>query len=199
MEDPKPVPGTQLLNPPTPNPISEIQQSNKRKLDDADPRSSNFMKIRAIVKDLRPSFIEVLHAPDFRNCKAANEIRKQMQAVMELSRQLSMEIVSSGNTKKPLEGQPNVAERPDVAESQEVPMDRRQEEKAEQPQAEKVHDVSGADEELQLSYIIGGSPIGWNFMIYPGSKAVYYGESKASFVARQVKSSPAPDPDVDKN
>lgn len=107
-----------------------------------------------------------------------------MQVVMELSKQLGKETVSPANIKK--EGQPLVSE------NQEVSPDRRQEEKVEQPQSEKVPDKATAEEGLQASYVIGGSPVGWNFMMYPGSNAVYYGESKASFVARQVKSSPSP-------
>ena len=31
----------------------------------------------------------------------------------------------------------------------------------------------------QGSYVIGGSPIGWNFLVWPGCKAVYYGLTKA--------------------
>lgn len=37
----------------------------------------------------------------------------------------------------------------------------------------------------QGSYVIGGSPIGWNFLVWPGSKAVYYGLTKAEWLARQ--------------
>jgi len=37
----------------------------------------------------------------------------------------------------------------------------------------------------QGSYVIGGSPIGWNFLMWPGSKAVYYGLTKAEWLARQ--------------
>ncbi|XP_062226385.1 uncharacterized protein LOC133924735 [Phragmites australis] len=38
---------------------------------------------------------------------------------------------------------------------------------------------------LQGSYVIGGSPIGWNFLMWPGSKSVYYGLTKAEWLARQ--------------
>ncbi|CAL5069330.1 unnamed protein product [Urochloa decumbens] len=37
----------------------------------------------------------------------------------------------------------------------------------------------------QGSYVIGGSPIGWNFLMWPGCKAVYYGLTKAEWLARQ--------------
>ncbi|XP_062183775.1 putative proline-rich receptor-like protein kinase PERK11 [Phragmites australis] len=38
---------------------------------------------------------------------------------------------------------------------------------------------------LQGSYVIGGSPIGWNFLMWPGSKAIYYGLTKAEWLAHQ--------------
>jgi hypothetical protein len=38
---------------------------------------------------------------------------------------------------------------------------------------------------LQGSYVIGGSSIGFNFLMRPGSKVVYYGLTKAEWVARQ--------------
>ena len=34
----------------------------------------------------------------------------------------------------------------------------------------------------QGSYVIGGSPIGWNFLVWPGCKAVYYGLTKAEWL-----------------
>ncbi|XP_051218689.1 uncharacterized protein [Lolium perenne] len=36
------------------------------------------------------------------------------------------------------------------------------------------------------SYVIGGSPMGWNFRMWPGGKAVYYGLSKAEWLALQA-------------
>ncbi|CAN6235894.1 unnamed protein product [Urochloa humidicola] len=37
----------------------------------------------------------------------------------------------------------------------------------------------------QGSYVIGGSPIGWNFLMWPGCKAAYYGLTKAEWLARR--------------
>ena len=37
----------------------------------------------------------------------------------------------------------------------------------------------------QGSYVIGGSPIGWNFLMWPGCKAVYYGLTKAEWLVRR--------------
>lgn len=201
MEDPKPItPQTQGPNPPNstppppPNNASAQDLPNKkRKIDNADLQNSNFFKIRAIVKDLRPSILEVLHTPDFQNCKASHEILKQMMAVMELTKQLKMEIAPPGNPNKPSEG-PEL-----VAEKEEIPLESHQEKHAEQHPTEKFPNKT-VEENVpgevisenqtgvpQGSYIIGGSPIGWNFTMYPGSIAVYYGETKASFLSRQTK------------
>jgi hypothetical protein len=38
------------------------------------------------------------------------------------------------------------------------------------------------------SYVVGGSPVGWNFLVYPGSKPMYYGRSKAEKQAHQIES-----------
>ncbi|KAK3144014.1 hypothetical protein QOZ80_4AG0307770 [Eleusine coracana subsp. coracana] len=38
---------------------------------------------------------------------------------------------------------------------------------------------------LQRSYVVGGSPLGCNFLMWPGSKVVYYGLTKAEWLARQ--------------
>lgn len=37
----------------------------------------------------------------------------------------------------------------------------------------------------QGSYVIGGSPVGWNFLLWPGRKAVYYGLTKEEWLARK--------------
>ncbi|KAG8059971.1 hypothetical protein GUJ93_ZPchr0002g25460 [Zizania palustris] len=42
------------------------------------------------------------------------------------------------------------------------------------------------DEIAAGSCVTGGSPIGWNFVVWPGGKAVYYGLTKEEFLARQA-------------
>lgn len=42
------------------------------------------------------------------------------------------------------------------------------------------------DEAFQGTYVIGGSKLGWNFLVYPGSEPVYYGVTKASVLARRA-------------
>lgn len=36
------------------------------------------------------------------------------------------------------------------------------------------------DDLIQRSYVIGGSNFGWNFIMYPGNKPIYYGVTKES-------------------
>ncbi|RVW30623.1 hypothetical protein CK203_097633 [Vitis vinifera] len=77
--NPTPPPNApQNLPPPPPQPPTSLpQKTKKRSLDsNVSIQNSKYFKTRAVVKDLRPHFIEVLRSPDFRNCKAANEIRE---------------------------------------------------------------------------------------------------------------------------
>jgi hypothetical protein len=42
---------------------------------------------------------------------------------------------------------------------------------------------------VQGSYVVGGSPIGWNFLVWPSSgKIIYYGLTKEVFRTRQAAS-----------
>ncbi|KAG1355054.1 hypothetical protein COCNU_07G011660 [Cocos nucifera] len=58
------------------------------------------------------------------------------------------------------------------------------------PQGAKATEVTEfakqLEEVVQETYMIGGSPVGWNYLVYPGSKPVYYGVTKASVLSRQV-------------
>ncbi|XP_068646412.1 uncharacterized protein [Aristolochia californica] len=168
-------------------PSSGPQTTKKRKVENGGYRNSTFFKIRKIVKDLRPYFIEVMHAPNFQESKAADEILKQMQNMMELTKQLQMELKEIENSKKPTEHQ-----HPLAGESNTESMERKQEDKQTRP---PLHEKSAQkpDKELKVeaaalggTYVIGGSPLGWNFTMFPGTFSVYYGESKARFRSRQA-------------
>ena len=39
---------------------------------------------------------------------------------------------------------------------------------------------------VQGSYVVGGSPIGWNFLVWPGGKIIYYGLTKEAFRTLQA-------------
>lgn len=55
---------------------------------------------------------------------------------------------------------------------------------------ETVREAEGLGKQFgvafQGAYVIGGSPVGWNFLLDLGGTPVYYGETKASFRARQT-------------
>ncbi|KAF8379500.1 hypothetical protein HHK36_028936 [Tetracentron sinense] len=199
MEEAKAVQSTttQIPKPPStaPNlpPQAPPPQNKKRKLDNVDFHNSNYYKICTVIKELRPYFIEVLRTPDFRNCKAAHEIRKQMKLMMDLHKQMTMDTTSIGKCKNAPEGQPL----PGESRGEQKLRERHQEEKpAEQPQSDLVLEKS-VEEKLPLPgnksakkkpedsripglYVVGGSAFGWNFVMYPGSKSVYYGPTKES-------------------
>lgn len=51
---------------------------------------------------------------------------------------------------------------------------------------ETVKDVpKNLEDGFKGSYVVGGSPVGWNYLVFPGSKPAYYGRSKAEKQACQ--------------
>ncbi|KAJ0052346.1 hypothetical protein Pint_00417 [Pistacia integerrima] len=163
---------TQTVPPRAPPPPSlPPKTTKKRPLDNnGQLQNSNYYKMRLVLKDLRPHFIEVLRTPDFRNCKVTHEIREKIKILMELYKAETV-ITVKGR---------------DVAESQ-PPQDVKV---AEQPQKDGVSAKSseieskkqqGKDGERQGSCIVGGSAFGWNFITFAGTQPVYYGVTKELF------------------
>ncbi|GMY09188.1 UV excision repair protein RAD23 homolog [Fagus crenata] len=182
---------TQLPNPPStaqcppPQPLSLPlpPKSKKRPLDTTTnttthSQNSNYFKMRAVLKQLRPHFLEVLRTPDFRNCKAADEIREQMKLLVELHKEITAETISFGKSKNVPEGQNQDGQKP-----QEQPPT------TEQPHPDKVFSKPSEkqraeDGRSQGIHIVGGSAFGWNFVTYSAKEPVYYGETKESFRVR---------------
>jgi hypothetical protein len=54
------------------------------------------------------------------------------------------------------------------------------------PQTEKMGETPRS-EIAQGSCVTGGSPIGWNFLVWPGGEVVYYGRTKEVFRAGQAE------------
>ncbi|KAF8412256.1 hypothetical protein HHK36_000216 [Tetracentron sinense] len=84
MEETKLIQCTKTQTPKSPSTSQNLPpqappllQNKKRKFDNVDIQNSNYFKILAVVKELRPYFIEVLRTPDYQNCKAAHEIQKR--------------------------------------------------------------------------------------------------------------------------
>ncbi|KAL7203447.1 hypothetical protein ACSBR2_016680 [Camellia fascicularis] len=176
---PNPPNTTQNL-PPPPHLPPLPQKNNKRPLDqNGHIQNSKYFKMRAVLKDLRPHFIEVLRTPVFHNCKAAHEIREQMKLLMDLYKEMTAETISIDKFK-------NVPEGPLSGEIQYGQKHNHQFAKpTEQPSAPVLLGTI-SDKQTQGTYIVGGSAFGWNFVTYPGSKSVYYGRTKEMFRSANV-------------
>ncbi|KAK2415790.1 hypothetical protein QL285_038245 [Trifolium repens] len=137
---------------------TQTPTTRKRPLDSNSNSNSNYFKIRALVRDLRPHFIQVLQTPDYKNCKASHEIRDQLKIVLKVYDDLKADVVS-------LKQQPQRFKSP------------------EQTQVEKafVRPSVGEDSQTSGTYVIGGSAFGWNFIMFPAMDSVYYGRTKEQF------------------
>ncbi|PKI45433.1 uncharacterized protein LOC116204833 [Punica granatum] len=136
--------------------------------------SNNYFKMRSLLKDLRPHFIEVLRTPDFRNCKAAQEIREKLKLLMDLYMLMIKEPSSTAklnNSPQQVAPGQHPSNHPAANLSETKPIERQH-----QPEIDS-----------RGTYIIGGSGSGWNFITFPGQKPVYCGMTKESFRAAQVK------------
>ncbi|KAK3220707.1 hypothetical protein Dsin_014677 [Dipteronia sinensis] len=195
MEEPKPKePITTHLPATVPLPQNPVPkpQPNKRKLADAHFHNSAYFKIRALTRQLRPHFIQVLQTPDFRNCRAAHEICTQMKVMVDLYKQMIAETdqhetfvsahrpltgdnllgkhLSGGDRDRKMSGPPQP--KPTLEESLE----------------EKRQTPHFSSEEKRESYIVGGSVSDWNFITFLGGKPVYYGVTKESIQSSHKKS-----------
>ncbi|XP_031387203.1 uncharacterized protein LOC116200491 [Punica granatum] len=200
MEDPEPIPAQETeavppRSPPEQPPASAPAQaqaqappqSKKRPLE-SNPaiQQSKYFKMRSVLKDLRPHFIEVLKTSNFRECKAAEEIREHVKILMDLYRQMVTETASMAKCTNVPEGPTTTAEARD---SQKV-RDFRPPENHRTDQAfnELSENKQRAEDVGNGQSMIGGSAFGWNFVTFPtsGSEPVYYGVTKESFRAAQV-------------
>ncbi|XP_031283936.1 ran-binding protein 9-like [Pistacia vera] len=184
---------TQTVPPQAPPPPSlPPKTTKKRPLDNnGQLQNSNYYKMRLVLKDLRPHFIEVDFLPITKNFRFCEELKlattsinmhdptygltvrgsvKKIKILMELYKAETV-ITVKGRA---------------VAESQ-PPQDVKV---AEQPQKDGVSAKSseieskkqqGKDAERQGSCIVGGSAFGWNFITFAGTQPVYYGVTKELF------------------
>ncbi|KAL3743508.1 hypothetical protein ACJRO7_018752 [Eucalyptus globulus] len=186
MEDPKPAPAPA----PAPDPTAQTPPgqpplpppNKKRPLDaDASVQNSKYFRMRAVLGDLRPHFIEVLRTPDFRNSEAAEEIRKQVKLLMDLYTQIT------GNSAP--EVQPSTAENRNVSKAPDSKSKEQQEQKSSKPSDSKPFQSGSASEKQRPDddgKLVGASAFGWNFVTFPGNEPVYYGMTKESFRAAQA-------------
>ncbi|KAK5812586.1 MACPF domain-containing CAD1 -like protein [Gossypium arboreum] len=175
---------------PTQQPPPQQPPSKKRSLDNCnDFKNSKFFKMRRLLKDLRPHFIDVLRTPDFRNSKAVNEIKENMKLLVELYKQVMAETV-------PIEKCNNAAVNQQVPSESGMKQNPEEQPQLVKPaissennafQSSSVLDKQQSENgEVPGSYIVGGSAFGWNFITFTGNKPVYYGVTKELFRSAQA-------------
>ncbi|KAI4355055.1 hypothetical protein L6164_003869 [Bauhinia variegata] len=192
---PPPPPSTTLppQPPPPPPPTTATStlppKSKKRSREyDALLKNSNYIKMRAVIKDLRPHFIEVLKTPDFRNCKAAHEIREQMKILMESYKHMKADVISQKSSvpdSQPSSGENLNGKKLQDAKSHEQSQTDRAFGKPyeNKPTSQTVYEKLAEDSHSHGTYVVGGSAFGWNFITYKGEEPVYYGRTKEQFRA----------------
>ncbi|GAB4861782.1 hypothetical protein Ancab_037038 [Ancistrocladus abbreviatus] len=170
--------------------------TKKRPIDSVNFQDSPYSKMRLLVKDLRPLFLEVLHTSDFQCCKGAQDIQEKMKLMLDLCKQMTVETAPLAKCSNTQGSRALLNEKQD---GQELAEHQQEAKPAEQTQVDRtsakpVEDRnlrSGNNSEEQLAdnntmqgtYIVGGSAFGWNFITFNAGNPVYYGRSKESFHA----------------
>ncbi|KAM3388884.1 hypothetical protein ACQJBY_011177 [Aegilops geniculata] len=174
---------------PPPPPLSADESDappKKRKLEELGFHDSPYYRIREAVASLRGRFLQVCQATDSQKKAAALEILKEIKVVMELSKKMRLDISAAAEPAKPsdLRAARDVKNKPagKVASGGKNQVPHREA----NPSETANHGNQLLGERLQGSYVVGGSPMGWNFLMWPGGKAVYYGLTKAEWLARQA-------------
>ncbi|KAI3498305.1 hypothetical protein L1887_34077 [Cichorium endivia] len=179
----------------------QIPQVNpkKRPLDgNVNIQDSNYFKIRAALKDLRPHFLEVLRTPDFQTSKAAHEISTQMKVLMKLYKEMTSDTVTMEKCKNGTDGVHDQKKPPPEvkpAEPPQPPPVEKEKTFTRKPSEElpTAADKQPHEEVAPGSYVVGGSAFGWNFVTFPGGNlAAYYGRTKEDFRA----ANPIPDVNI---
>ncbi|KAJ0235640.1 Uncharacterized protein HA466_0264370 [Hirschfeldia incana] len=115
--------------------------------------NSNYYKMRLLVKDLRPHFLQVLRTPDFKNCQAAIEIQEKMKLLLQLYQEM-------------------IGQTPKLEKSVKTESLSNGKALNQTPELSSVGDDNK---------VVGGSAFGWNFVTYGGTDAVYCGLSKEEY------------------
>ncbi|KAI0510003.1 hypothetical protein KFK09_010603 [Dendrobium nobile] len=182
---------------------SANQDGRKRKLDHDGFRMSKYFKICSIVKEMRPFFVEVSRTPNFRDGKVSHEIQIRMKSLIELTKQLRTEtsiakccetpakeplsvVVKEENIEKHPEGHKQALPPPLPGEDPAASVNAI--ENGIREKNEGLEELQNINErEFTEPFLVGASPIGWNFLVYPGKKPVFYGISKETTLAQRAK------------
>lgn len=182
-----PAPPTTAPSQPTQTLPPLPPKSKKRPLD----RNAyiQYTKMRAVIRDLRPHFLEVLKTPDFRNCKAANEIRERIKVLQDLyvlMMATTSETLYIEKTSNVLDGQSSSVDNQDRR-----PRERHDGKLGDKSSTKSYESTNPSsygpekqranDGQISGSYVVGGSAFGWNFIAFTGTEPVYYGITKEVF------------------
>ncbi|WOL13540.1 hypothetical protein Cni_G22310 [Canna indica] len=63
-------------------------------------RNSDYYKLRLLVKNLRPLFVEAIWTPDLQSSSVAHDILNQMNIMIELTKKIRGDVVSSKECEK---------------------------------------------------------------------------------------------------
>ncbi|KAK7243313.1 hypothetical protein RIF29_38106 [Crotalaria pallida] len=181
----------QTLPPRPPSSTTPIPPTTKKRPLDSHSlfHNSNYIKIRALVRDLRPHFLQVIQSADYQNCKASHEIQEQLKILMNLYDNLKADI---GKSRNMLNGQ-NVDHKTTQEQLQaERAFARSSEIKLTSP-VSGLQKLPTEDCQTHGTYVVGGSAFGWNFITFSGNEPVYYGRTKEQFrEVNQLSNSSAP-------
>ncbi|EFH68305.1 hypothetical protein ARALYDRAFT_470101 [Arabidopsis lyrata subsp. lyrata] len=153
----------QMTAPPSTVTTDPSSRGRKRALEaNLQIESSNYYKMRLLVKDLRPHVLEVLRTPDFSNSKAAIEIQEKMKLMLQLYQEMIGESPKREKTAKSESLSNGKATTTSVLRSSETSY---------------VNSDGDGDK------VVGGSAFGWNFITSggPGTEPVYSGMSKEEY------------------
>ncbi|WVZ07793.1 hypothetical protein V8G54_021139 [Vigna mungo] len=149
--------------PPSPSSTKKRQQPMKKKSIDSNAHPT-YVKIRGLLKDVRPHIIEVLKTPDFKKCEASREVEQKLKMINNLYESLQAEGLTMKGKKLQLRPSGIKLTPPSVSGSQKLFRDG-----------------------LPETYIVGGSVFGWNFITFMGKQPVYYGKTKEEHRAARKK------------
>ncbi|GMH22474.1 hypothetical protein Nepgr_024317 [Nepenthes gracilis] len=175
---------------PTPTPTTITAQNlpphppprdnpKKRPLDTVHFHESPYFKMRGVLKDLRPLFLEVIQSPDFRDSKAAIGIQEKMKLMLDLCRQMAVDTMpdvkcNNGPGSGALSAENHDMKKPIERQQQDTKPGEHQEARTFVKPAEARQFPSGDNPEKLLpenfqkqgKYTVGGSAFGWNFILF---------------------------------
>uniref|UniRef100_A0A0E0DGY3 Uncharacterized protein n=1 Tax=Oryza meridionalis TaxID=40149 RepID=A0A0E0DGY3_9ORYZ len=190
--------------PPTSSTAAPDAAPKKRKLEEVGFHHSPCYNIRAAVANLRGRFIQLCKGTDTQKKDAALEILKEIKVLMELSKEMRLDLPTAAGPVK-LMDEPTSGDARNMPAGKIPPGENNQVRPADQAASfmhssgeriplnpvEIKHDAKPSVTDstkksgqcLQGSYIVGGSPIGWNFLMWPGSSTRYCGLTRSEWLA----------------